>query len=120
MVRLYAPNEARFYRLRAYISKGRAVTRKYVLSDISAPGSELAKFVPYGVLAPGVEAPEWLQKEVQTFYQATKEIAQGYDLNGELKEARSKDIADRVRGLVNLRKAINADEIAPAVAEERG
>lgn len=113
LVRLYAPKEARFCRLRAYVSKGTAVKRKYILSDIAAPGNELSKFVPNGMLAPGEVAPEWLQKGIQEFYKAAQEVAQAFDVTGKLKETPSKDLTERVRALLQSR-----GEVKPI--EERG
>lgn len=115
-VRLYAPDEAQFYRLRAYVSKGKAVPKKYITSDISAPGNELFKFVPNGVLEPGAKAPEWLQKEISLFMEAAREVAQAYDITGTLQAAPSKEITDRVRALIQTRKQ-NAPEVEPI---ERG
>lgn len=103
-VRLYAPKIPEFCRLRAYVSKGKAVPRKYITSEIVAPGSELNKFVPNGVLEPGAKAPEWLQKEIGLFMEATQEVAQAYDVTGNLKETPSKEMTDRVRAVIQAKR----------------
>ena len=98
---LYAPNDARYCRLRAKIFKGSAVNKKFVESDLSATGVDLNKFMPNGVLRYGEEVPEWMRQEVELFYTCSVEVATALDHNGTLAATPSRVITDMVREKVN-------------------
>lgn len=98
---LYAPNDARYCRLRAKIFKGSAVNKKFVESDLSATGIDLNKFMPNGVLRIGEEVPEWMRQEVELFYSCSVEVATSLDHNGTLADTPSRIITDMVRKKVN-------------------
>ena len=96
-VKLHAPNDERAHLLKAYITKGRSVSRKYLTSNIAAPGNELNKFTAEGVLKEGETAPAWLRMEVALFYAAAVMVARETDAKGELAALSSKELTKRVR-----------------------
>lgn len=118
-VRLYVPNPEQFCNLVAHVQKGCQVQRKIIRSNITAPGSELIKFVPNGILQPGVKAPKWLQNEVRQFLEVATQVAQAYDTAGTLKETPSKTMTERAKTLLNERKA-KAGVCQESTGEERG
>lgn len=98
-VRLHVPKKEGFCRLKAHVSKGKEVSRKYILSEIAAPGSVLARFTPEGVLRPGEEAPRHLQLEVALFYSVAVAASTEADQAGELRSIPSRKLSSRAREL---------------------
>ena len=96
-VRLFVPNPGDFCRLKAIVTKGNEVQKKFIESDISAPGSQLLKFTPEGLLKPGEEAPSWLRLQVAMFYAVAKAVAREVDGAGLLKDTPSKQLTARAQ-----------------------
>lgn len=98
-VRLHVSKAKGFCRLKAHVCKGKEVSRKYILSDIAAPGSELAKFTPEGVLKPGEQTSYYLKMDVSLFYAVAKEVAEEAEGSGTLATIPSKQLTERAREL---------------------
>lgn len=99
-VRLFVPNPEGFCRLRAHITKGKEVPKKYITSDIAAQGRELLKFTETGEVKPGEFVPLWLKLEVAAFYAVANAVALEYDNAGKLKQTKSEELADRAKELL--------------------